>query len=70
MPSRADALAQGSTRAASLSANVEKHHERFLIPEELHRRGQVLHVAPAERLASPHSAAAIRLFVLTGCRRN
>ena len=49
---------------------VEKHHERFLTHEELYRLGQVLEVAPAERLASPHSAAAIRLLVLTGCRRN
>ena len=49
---------------------VEKHHERFLTHEELYRLGQVLDVAPAERLASTHSAAAIRLLVLTGCRRN
>ena len=49
---------------------VEKHHERFLTHEELYRLGQVLDVAPAKRLASPHSAAAIRLLVLTGCRRN
>ena len=49
---------------------VEKHHERFLTHEELYRLGQVLHVASGERLASPHSAAAIRLLVLTGCRRN
>ena len=49
---------------------VEKHHERFLTHEELYRLGQVLEVAPAERLASTHAAAAIRLLVLTGCRRN
>ena len=48
---------------------VEKH-ERFLTREELHRLGEVLRVAPAERLASVHAAAAIRLLVLTGCRRN
>ena len=44
---------------------VEKH-ERFLTREELHRLGQVLRAAPAERLASTHAAAAIRLLVLTG----
>ena len=49
---------------------VEKHHERFLTHEELYRLGQVLNIAPAERLASSHAAAAIRLLVLTGCRRN
>ena len=48
---------------------VEKH-ERFLTREELYRLGQVLRAAPAERLASAHAAAAIRLLVLTGCRRN
>ena len=49
---------------------VEKHHERFLTPEELCRLGQALDTAPTERLASVHAAAAIRLLVLTGCRRN
>ena len=48
---------------------VEKH-ERFLTRVELCRLGQALRVAPAERLASVHAAAAIRLLVLTGCRRN
>ena len=48
---------------------VEKH-ERFLTREELYRLGQVLKAAPGERLASTHAAAAIRLLVLTGCRRN
>ena len=48
---------------------VEKH-ERFLTREELYRLGKALRAAPAERLASTHSAAAIRLLVLTGCRRN
>ena len=49
---------------------VQPQHERFLTPEELHRLGRVLDAAPAERLASIHGAAAIRLLVLTGCRRN
>ena len=49
---------------------VEKHYERFLTPEELYRLGRALDAAPAERLASTHAAAAIRLLVLTGCRRN
>ena len=49
---------------------LEKHHERFLTPDELYRLGQALDAAPSERLASAHAAAAIRLLVLTGCRRN
>lgn len=44
--------------------------ERFLSPEEYGRLGRVLDVAEAERLASPHGVAAIRLLMLTGCRRN
>ena len=44
--------------------------ERFLTPEELARLGRALDIAPAERLASRHAAAAIRLLILTGCRRN
>ncbi len=44
--------------------------ERFLTPEELARLGRALHIAPAERLASRHAAAAIRVLILTGCRRN
>ena len=49
---------------------VQPQHERFLTPKELHRLGQALDAAPAERLASRHGATAIRLLVLTGCRRN
>ena len=49
---------------------VNPRKERFLTPEELARLGRTLDIAPAERLASRHAAAAIRLLVLTGCRRN
>ena len=42
---------------------VQAQHERFLTPEELHRLGCALDAAPAERLASRHGAAAIRLLV-------
>ena len=49
---------------------VEKHHERFLTADELYRLGEALDAAPPEHLASAHAAAAIRLLVLTGCRRS
>ena len=49
---------------------VQAQHERFLTAEELGRLGRALDAAPAERLASRLGAAAIRLLVLTGCRRN
>ena len=49
---------------------VQPHKERFLTPDELARLGRTLDIAPAKRLASRHAVAAIRLLVLTGCRRN
>ena len=49
---------------------VAPRKERFLTSRELARLGRTLDIAPAKRLASRHSAAAIRLLVLTGCRRN
>ena len=49
---------------------VDPHKERFLTLRELARLGRTLDIAPSKRLASRHAAAAIRLLVLTGCRRN
>ena len=49
---------------------VDPHKERFLTPRELARLGRTLDIVPSKRLASRHAAAAIRLLVLTGCRRN
>ena len=49
---------------------VEQHHERYLTREEFFRLGEAIRAAPAEGLASAHAAAAIRVLVLTGCRRN
>ena len=49
---------------------INRRKERFLSPEELGRLGRTLAVASSKRLASSHAAAAIRLLVLTGCRRN
>ena len=49
---------------------VDPHKERFLTPRELARLGRTLDIAPSKRLAWRHAAAAIRLLVLTGCRRN
>jgi integrase len=44
-------------------------HERFLSAEELARLGKVLREAEERALESPSAIAAIRLLVLTGCRR-
>lgn len=44
--------------------------ERFLAPDELARLGEVLSAAEALGVANPLHLAAIRLLILTGCRRN
>ncbi|MYG65308.1 MAG: tyrosine-type recombinase/integrase [Gammaproteobacteria bacterium] len=44
--------------------------ERFLTPEELASLGRTLEIAPEKGIATFHATAAIRLLVLTGCRRN
>ena len=47
-----------------------KKMERFLSPAELARLGQVLAAAAALGVESPFALAAIRLLMLTGCRKN
>ena len=47
-----------------------KKMERFLSPAELARLGEVLAAADALKVESPFAIAAIRLLILTGCRRN
>ena len=69
-PTRGAGVPPAPTRAGAWSRFKVEKHERFLTREELYRLGQALRAAPAERLASTHAAAAIRLLVLTGCRRN
>lgn len=48
----------------------EKKIERFLSPAELARLGEALAAAEALGVESPYALAAIRLLILTGCRRN
>lgn len=47
-----------------------KKMERFLSPAELARLGQVLAAASALGVESPFALAAIRLLILTGCRKS
>ena len=44
--------------------------ERFPTPEEYRRLGRVLKAAESDGSASPSAIAALRLLMLTGCRRN
>ena len=48
---------------------VEKHHERFLTPEEFDRPGDALREADANGSVWPPAIAAIRLLLLTGCHK-
>ena len=48
----------------------ERKRERFLSDEEFRRLGEVLNEMEAKGSVSAYAAAAIRLLMLTGCRRN
>ena len=48
----------------------ERKRERFLSDEEFRRLGEDLNEMEAEGSVSAYAAAAIRLLMLTGCRRN
>ena len=47
----------------------ERSRERFLTPEEFQRLGRVLQEAEADGSVWPPAIAAIRLLMLTGCRK-
>ena len=48
----------------------EHRRERFLTPDEYRRLGRVLAEAEADGSVFPSAVPAIRLLLLTGCRRN
>ncbi len=50
--------------------NRQRRHERFLTEEEFHRLGQVLDGAEESGGATVYAAMAIRLLLLTGCRKS
>ena len=50
--------------------NRERGRERFLSEEEFRRLGRLLAEAETRKGVSVHAVAAIRLLLLTGCRRN
>ncbi len=50
--------------------NRERRRERFLSEEEFRRLGRLLAEAETCKGVSAHAVAAIRLLLLTGCRRN
>ena len=62
-------IPEGSNPCRLVMRNREKKRERFLTPDELKRLGRVLEDADRGRQVSVYSVAAIRLLILTGCRK-
>ncbi len=63
-------LRTGSNPCKFVRKYRETKRERFLTDEEFRRLGQVLNEMEAESRLPVHPAAALRLLMLTGCRRN
>ena len=63
-------LAEASNPCRLVVKNRERPRERFLSEEEFRRLGRVLAEAEGRKGVSVHAVAAIRLLLLTGCRRN
>ena len=53
-----------------VARNRERRRERFLSTEEFRRLGRTLSEAETRKGVSVHAVAAIRLLVLTGCRKS
>ncbi len=62
--------ASGRNPCRSVRKYKTRPRERFLTDAEFGRLGRALDEAEAEGAVSLYAAAAIRLLVLTGCRRN
>ena len=63
-------LRTGSNPCKFVRKYREKKRERFLTDEEFRRLGDVLNEMEADKSLPVYPAAAIRLLMLTGCRRN
>ncbi len=64
------AVPEGTNPCRSVVRYPARRRERFLTDAEFDRLGRVLDAAPARGGASPTAVAAIRLLILTGCRKN
>ncbi len=63
-------LPEASNPCRLVVKNRERKRERFLSEEEFRRLGKTLAEAETRKGVSVHAVAAIRLLLLTGCRRN
>ena len=62
-------IPEGSNPCGLVVKNRERKRERFLTPDEFRRLGRALAEATTRRRVSPYAVAAIRLLILTGCRK-
>ncbi|MCY4404802.1 MAG: tyrosine-type recombinase/integrase [Rhodospirillaceae bacterium] len=65
-----ETIPEGSNPCGQVAMNRQRRHERFLTDEEFRRLGGVLDEVEAGGGAMAHAAAAIRLLLLTGCRKS
>ena len=65
-----EVIAEGSNPCVRLRRYPVRSRERFLTEAEFNRLGRVLSELEAEGEVSANAAAAIRLLMFTGCRRN
>ena len=63
-------IPEGSNPCRQIAMNRQRRHERFLTDEEFRRLGRVLDKAERSGGVRAHAAMAIRLLLLTGCRKN
>ena len=64
-----DLVPAGCNPCRSVRRYRERARERFLTPEELRRLGRALREAEADGSSWPPAVAAVRLLLLTGCRK-
>ena len=64
-----ETIPEGSNPCGQVAMNRQRRHERFLTDGEFRRLGRVLDEAEAGGGAEAHAAVAIRLLLLTGCRK-
>lgn len=65
-----DLVAPGSNPCQTVRRYPRRSRERFLAPEEFQRLGRALREIEAEGSARPSTLAALRLLMLTGCRKS
>ena len=65
-----ETIPEGSNPCGQVAMNRQRRHERFLTDEEFRRLGGVLDEVEAGGGPMAHAAVAIRLLLLTGCRKS